>query len=261
MLQKQFTDQIGNTLNIPNLPKRIVSLVPSLTELLYDLGLSSSVAGITRFCVHPENKPDNVDIVGGTKDVKEEVIHSIQPDLIIASKEENTKECIERLATCYPTFTTDIKDLYDALFFIQTIGEIAGQVNTAYSIAYSIKRSFDKLWINHRFSIAYFIWRKPYMSIGNDTFIHDMITRIGGVNVFGEETRYPVITEEMLATKNPDYIFLSSEPYPFKEKHIEEFKAICPNAKIILVDGEYFSWYGSRLIGSVDYFKSILNKF
>jgi len=259
MGSKQFIDQIGNTVEIPVPPPRIVSLVPSLTELLYDLGLSANIVGITKFCVHPQEKPNDVVIVGGTKDVKEELIHAVHPDLIIASKEENTKETIERLAKSYPVFTTDIKELYDALFFIQRIGEITECVENAYSMAYAIKRSFDKLWTNQQFSVAYLIWRKPYMSVGHDTFIHDMISRMGGVNVFEEETRYPVITEEMLSGKNPDYIFLSSEPYPFKENHIDEFKAICPNAKIMLVDGEYFSWYGSRLFGSVNYFKSLLN--
>jgi ABC-type Fe3+-hydroxamate transport system substrate-binding protein len=125
-------------------------------------------------------------------------------------------------------------------------------------LASEIKQLFGNLQPKKtKSTVAYFIWKKPYMSIGKDTFINDMLQRCGFINVFNAESRYPVVTEEMLKVASPEFIFLSSEPYPFKPVHFAEFNAICPNANIKVVDGEMFSWYGTRLLHAVDYFKTL----
>ena len=239
--------------------KRIISLVPSQTELLYDLGLDEEVIGITKFCVHPEEWFRNKTRIGGTKQLNIEKIQSLKPDLIIANKEENEKEQIEILEKYFPVWTSDIKNVDDALRMIHSVGMLVNKEEDVERISQTIISRFGKLQktaLPKR--VAYFIWYKPWMSVGGDTFINDIIERIGWENVLKDRLRYPEITLEELADYNPELILLSSEPFPFKEKHIAEVKKILPNAEVKLVDGEMFSWYGSRMMKAVDYFKELI---
>src|SRR4051812_41483166 len=248
-----FTDQLHRTIEIPDVPKRIISLVPSQTELLYDLGLREEVAGITKFCVHPEEWFRSKTRIGGTKKYDFEKIKALQPDLIIGNKEENEKGQIEELMKLYPVWMSDIYTLKDAYDMIMRIGTIVGQVNAATNLKLEIELRFRDLvqlpiTNNQQPTVAYFIWRKPYMTAGHDTFINEMLHICGLKNVFtNKDSRYPEVTNEEIIAANPKVILLSSEPYPFKEKHIEELKSLLPDAKILIVDGGIFSWYGSRL--------------
>jgi ABC-type Fe3+-hydroxamate transport system substrate-binding protein len=241
----------------PSLPLKIVSLVPSQTELLCDLGLRDRLVGVTKFCVHPPGLKREKTIVGGTKNVKLEVVAALQPDLIIGNKEENDKSQIEALASQFPVWISDIYTLGDALEMIAQIGALTGTSEAAADLIGRIRSAFaqleKKLAGLPRQRAAYFIWRKPYMAVGADTFIHHMLHLAGFDNVFGHLSRYPEITPDMLAQAAPQVILLSSEPYPFKEKHLAELQAICPDAAIRLVDGEMFSWYGSRLLPTAEY--------
>jgi ABC-type Fe3+-hydroxamate transport system substrate-binding protein len=256
---KSFTDQIGRALKIKETPKRIISLVPSQTELLASLGLENEVIGITKFCVHPNNWFRNKTRVGGTKQIKLDLIHSLQPDLIIANKEENTKEQIEALANDFPVWVSDVNDLESAFEMIAKVGEITGRSDPAADLIGRIKTNFEKLNTpaNNPLKAAYFIWPKPYMVSGGDTFISKMMEIAGFQNIFQSENRYPEINLDHLKGLEPDCILLSSEPYPFKEKHVNAFKEEFPHAKVLIVDGEYFSWYGSRLEFAPDYFNQI----
>ena len=254
---QSYIDQLGATIELSDVPKRIVSLVPSQTELLFDLGLNKEVVGITKFCVHPADKVKGKKIVGGTKNFDLEKIASLKPDLVIANKEENYKEGIEALRAKYPVWVSDINTLDDASEMIRHIGEITDKKREAVRLAKRIESSFRTLKRSKRVNTAYFIWRDPYMTIGSDTFIHHIMTRAGFKNVFADRTRYPIVTVEQLKKAAPELILLSSEPYPFSKKHLDEFKAICPNAKLLLVDGELFSWHGSRLQYSVPYLQSL----
>lgn len=254
-----FTDQMGREVSLQLPIQRIVSLVPSQTELLYDLGMGDSVVGQTLFCIHPgwahESKPK----VGGTKKLNLDKIRALKPDLIIGNKEENAKDQIEELMQEFPVWMSDISDLTDALDMMLKIGELTNRSMPAQKLVYEINRSFDSMPVqqNKKF-VLYLIWRDPWMAAGNHTFIGDMLKRCGWINV-AIGNRYPEMVVEQIIQANPDEILLSSEPYPFKEKHIEELKQMCPKARIRLVDGELFSWYGSRLLGSADYFKQLLN--
>ncbi len=245
-------------------PKRIVSLVPSQTELLHYLGLEKGTVGITKFCVHPENWFKTKPRVGGTKAVKNNIIHDLKPDLIIANKEENVKEQVELLAKDYPVWVTDVNSLEDALMMIKDIGELTGKQSQANSLTEKISKSFQELsqpqTQNSKPKTAYLIWRKPYMTIGNDTFINDMLIKCGFENVFVSRKRYPEINIEDLLIANCQLILLSSEPYPFKQKHIDELSDQLPGRKIVLVDGEMFSWYGSRLLHAPGYFKTLTSR-
>ena len=242
---------------------RIISLVPSQTELLYDLGLDKQVIGITKFCIHPGNWRSEKNIIGGTKNLNIEKIKSLKPDLIIANKEENEQKQIEALSELFPVWTSDIQNLEDALVMIAEVGLICGKPEAAQTIVNTIKKNFsslDQSNIDKKITALYLIWKEPYLSVGNDTFIHDMLTRCGFQNCIANQMRYPELSSKQLTELNPDLLFLPSEPYPFSKKHFEEFCKILPNSSIHLVDGEMFSWYGSRLIKACDYFKSILKE-
>jgi ABC-type Fe3+-hydroxamate transport system substrate-binding protein len=256
-----FTDQTGREVSIPSHPQRIISLVPSQTELLYDLGLEEQVVGITKFCVHPEKWFRSKARIGGTKNIKPDLIHQLQPDLIIANKEENVKEQVEALAANYPVWVSDIHDLETALDMIRRVGALTARVEQGNLLAGNIAEQFRKLNLqlpyHENMPVAYLIWRDPWMTIGQDTFIHDMLTRCGLTNVFGHTKRYPEITIDQLKASACKWLLLSSEPYPFKQQHIEELQQHLPGTKIVLVDGELFSWYGSRLQYAPSYFLSL----
>ena len=252
-----FTDQLQNKIYLPRPPQRIISLVPSQTELLFDLGLGERIVGVTKFCLHPEAAVKVKSIIGGTKNFNFEIIRQLQPDLIIGNKEENYSEGILNLQKEFPVWMSNIFNLPDALTMIKGIGEITGTALEARKISEEINQNFAALPAYTPIPAAYFIWRKPYMSVGQDTFIHQMMRTAGFANVFSHLNRYPNITPEELQKANPKLILLSSEPYPFKEKHQEEFREICLGAIVKLVDGELFSWYGSRLKLMPAYFEKL----
>ena len=257
-MQKSFTDGMGREVTINFPPKRIVSVVPSQTELLFDLGLDEEIIGLTKFCIHPIEKFAERTKVGGTKKLNIDLIKDLKPDLIIGNKEENMQSDIEELAEFFPVWMSDIFTLDDAMKTITEIGELVDRAPEASYLNHLISAGFSDLKTlalqnNIDKKVAYLIWRKPFMAAGKNTFIDDVLLTNGMINVIGEE-RYPEITLEELKTLNCELILLSSEPYPFKEKHIEEIQAAIPNAKILLVDGEMFSWYGSRLVKAVQYF-------
>ena len=251
-----FTDQLSNKVSIQFPPRRIVSLVPSQTELLASLGLKDQVVGITKLCVHPVTWFESKTIVGGTKNFHFDVIDKLQPDLIIGNKEENYQEGIYELQKKYPVWMSDILNWNDALNMIHGIGQVTGKEAEALDIVDSINKSFASLRTFSSQSVLYFIWRKPWMVAWRDTFIQAILEKLNLQNVI-TSSRYPELSDDEIKQLNPEYIFLSSEPYPFQEKHIAELKTICPSSKIILVDGEMFSWYGSRLLQAPLYFNSL----
>lgn len=256
-----FTDQMGRTIEMPHWPpRRIVSLVPSQTELLSDLGLDAEVVGITKFCIHPETWFQEKKRVGGTKTVDPEKVAALAPDLIIGNKEENDREQIEALAARFPVWMSEVCQLPDALDMIGRVGAITGKAAEAGVLVREIAQQF----LLHRPApeqprprVAYFIWRKPYMVAAGDTFIDAMLREAGFDNVYGHEIRYPEIALTDLALRLPELILLSSEPYPFAEKHVAGFQEVCPGARVLVVDGELFSWYGSRLKQAPAYFKKL----
>lgn len=260
----KFIDQMGRTVQLEKRPERIISLVPSQTELLADLDLEKEVVGITKFCIHPESWFRNKTRVGGTKQFNFEKIASLNPDLIIGNKEENEQEQIEQLMELYPVWMSDIKTLPDALVMMNSIGELTGKKSEAEIFSQKIKSEFSNLTAQistfKKRRVAYFIWKNPWMVAGENTFIDHILQLCGWENVFaGMSSRYPEISMDNLSEKAPDVVLLSSEPYPFKEKHIAELKTVLPHAQILTVDGELFSWYGTRLLHSPPYLLGLLN--
>ncbi len=262
-MKKQVIDQMLREVTFIFPPRKIVSLVPSQTELLVDLGLSENIVGVTNFCVHPESIKKEKTIIGGTKTLDIQKIIDLKPDLIFANKEENLQAQIEELTALFPIWISDIVTLESALDMIISIGDCCDKTLEANVLCNEITLKniqyqpfFDTFFQGKK--IAYFIWRKPYMVAASGTYIDEMLKKLGFCNIFSEKMRYPIVTAEMLENTKPDFIFLSSEPFPFKEKHVAEFQKICPHAQIKIVDGEMFSWYGSRMSKAFDYFRNDL---
>ncbi|MEL6769878.1 MAG: helical backbone metal receptor [Bacteroidota bacterium] len=244
-------DARGHRIALTAPPRRIVSLVPSQTELLADLGLDDEVVGLTRFCVHPAGWKARKQIVGGTKNVRLDRVAALAPDLVIANKEENVREQVEAIAEGCPVFVTDVATVADALAMIRDVGALVERATEAAALADEIAAGFGALAREATgaapLRVAYLIWRDPWMTIGGDTFIHDVLQKAGFVNVFGDHTRYPVVTADDLRAVAPDLVLLSSEPYPFKPVHHAEIAAAVPGVHVHDIDGELCSWYGSRL--------------
>lgn len=259
-------DQLGTFHTFETSPKKIISLVPSQTELLYDLGLEENIIAITKFCVHPYHLKSTKEIIGGTKNVKFDKIKSLQPDVIIANKEENTLEIVEELSKVCPVWVTDIVTIEDNLKMIHDFGQlfnkrteaqkISDKINFAYAdfVAFMKDKPLQKA--------AYFIWANPYMVAGNNTFINEMLKLNKFENIYeNREERYPeIIIQKMRIQGDPDFVFLSSEPFPFKDEHAFELGRFTHHAKTVFVDGEMFSWYGSRILKAFDYFKTLQSK-
>ncbi|MDR9456791.1 MAG: helical backbone metal receptor [Salegentibacter sp.] len=254
----ELWDQLQRKIVLDGVPQRVVSLVPSQTELLIDLGLEKTLVGVTKFCVHPIYLLNTKKIVGGTKQVHIDRIKNLQPDLILCNKEENTPEIVEALEKIAPVHVSDINEIDDAFEMMLQYGQIFNKEEFAKTMVKSIKDKISALKEINKGKptkkAAYLIWKKPLMVAGKNTFIDTLLQLNNFENVF-EDERYPVTNLEELKAKKPDLILLSSEPYPFSEKHIEFFGNT--GAEIKLVDGEYFSWYGSRLLGAMDYFKNL----
>ena len=260
MASKVFTDQMNRKVEIPFPPQRIVSVVPSQTELLFDLKLNDRVTAITKFCIHPSEWFQTKTRIGGTKTLNLDRIREIQPDLIIANKEENTQSEIEILAKEFPVWISDIQDLDGAYNMIRSIGEICDCASAAEMIVQQAASQFDLLTpVSPSKRALYLIWNNPFMAVNQGTFIHHMMKLCGFENCTADsQTRYPEISTEQIKKLNPELILLSSEPFPFTVKHQTEIQAQFPNAQVILVDGESFSWYGSRLVHAARYFKDLI---
>lgn len=256
-----MNDSLGTSFEFQSTPQRIISLVPSLTETLYDLGLEDKIVGITKFCVHPFHFKSTKKIIGGTKKVHYEKIRLLQPDIIIANKEENTEEMVVELRKIGPVWVTNIITVEDVLQTITDFGKLfncrteAQKWNNKIAFRYAdfIKFSAD-LPVR---KAAYFIWKNPYMVAGTGTFIDELMQLNKLENCYANQDRYPEINLELLEQHDPEWVLLSSEPYPFNDEDAFEIGRFTHHAKTIFVDGEMFSWYGTRLHHALSYFKQI----
>jgi ABC-type Fe3+-hydroxamate transport system substrate-binding protein len=251
-------DQIGHAIALQAPARRIVSLVPSQTELLFDLGLADEVIGVTKFCIHPLAKCQMKVQVGGTKTIHLDRIEALAPDLILANKEENTPDDIHYLQARYSVWTSDIEDIRAALDMVTAVGKLTDKAVEAAAMTKRIEEELTTHLMSHPLRALYLIWRKPYMAAGPQTFIHHMMHAAGFANAAQDlsNQRYPVLEVADIARLQPDLLFLSSEPYPFNEKH-RQMAAILPQIPCVFVDGEMFSWYGSRMMLAGRYFQTL----
>tara|TARA_R110000823_G_scaffold311718_2_gene437624 strand:- start:31283 stop:32065 length:783 start_codon:yes stop_codon:yes gene_type:complete len=258
----EFVDQLNRTVTLTQPPSRIISLVPSQTELLVALGLRKNIVGITKFCVHPKDLRKEKTIVGGTKQVDFEKIKSLKPDIIVCNKEENTEEMVLQLESVAPVWVSDIATISESIEMILQLGKIFEVDGRALEITANIKLKLEgfKEYVRDFPSkkVLYLIWKNPYMAVGKNTFIDELLQINNFENIIiKNNSRYPEVSIELL--KTAELVLLSTEPYPFKKVDAdvlaEEFNSEVKEVK--LVDGEFFSWYGSRLIKAFDYFKEL----
>jgi ABC-type Fe3+-hydroxamate transport system substrate-binding protein len=249
------TDARGHDVALDTPPRRIVSLVPSQTELLASLDLSDRVVGVTRFCERPEHWRAEKTIVGGTKAVDAETVRGLDPDLILANHEENTPDDVAALDEIAPVFVTEVKTVEEALRMIRTVGTLTDTSDQTSTLAGRIISRFEALPDFPSLRAAYLIWRDPYMTVGGDTFIHDVMAWGGFENAYGDQTRYPEVSLDALAETDPDVVLCSSEPFPFhqKDEFTADLEAALPDTPVEIVDGQPFSWYGPRLLETPSY--------
>ncbi len=256
----EWRDDLGRSLRLEAPPRRIVSLCPSQTETLFALGLREQIVGVTRYCVHPPDLVSQKVKVGGTKQLNFAALEQLKPDLIVAEKEENRREDVERLSERWPVFVTDVGDIESALRMIGTLGRLCDCKRNAEQLSHEISSRWAKLQqATKPQRTVYLIWRKPYMAAGTGTYIHSVLRRCGFINAISA-ARYPALTLTELQQVDPDLVLLSSEPYPFGERHMQELAALLPQARIELVDGEMFSWYGVRMLQAADYLQDFVDR-
>lgn len=235
---------LGREVEVPVSPQRIISLVPSQTEFLIDI--EAPVVGRTKFCIHPSDKVKDIPIIGGTKNFRFDKIKTLNPDLIIGNKEENYQDGIEILGQDFPVWMSDIYTLEDAFEMMAAVGLLCNLENRSQQIIKECQEATSSIKGSKSGKVIYLIWNNPWMAVGKSTFIDHMLTYLGYVNIIKEE-RYPELSEEQIESLDPDYILFSSEPYPFNDSHISQARDRWPKSTCQLVDGELFSWYGSRL--------------
>jgi ABC-type Fe3+-hydroxamate transport system substrate-binding protein len=251
-------DALGRPITLLRRPTRIISLVPSQTELLIDLGLGDRLVGRTRYCIHPKEKVTSVKVVGGTKRVDMKTIEALKPDLVIAEKEETPQEMVNELAASVPVYVTNVVSIPSAISMCRDVGRLVGLATEADSLAQKIETTMQGVRniAPRPERVLYLIWRKPWMAAGEGTFIHGCLEHIGFKNAI-LSSRYPEVDAPTLTRLNPDRVYLSTEPFPFKEIHAQEIREILPHVRIELVDGELFSWYGSRMLKMPAYWRAL----
>lgn len=247
---------------VPKNPKRVISLCPSQTETLFSLGLGDRMVGRTRYCIHPASEVKNVQQVGGTKQVDLALVQALLPDLIIAEKEENPRELVEKLSSICPVFVTNVVDQGSALSMIGDLGSLAGVPEAAQQLNAEIQAAWNRIKaLEGSLRVSYLIWKKPWMAVGGNTYINAVLKKVGLQNVFEQANAcYPKVTLEELKENVPDIVLLSTEPYPFSQKHVEEVRKVLDGVQVLLTDGEMWSWYGSRMRLFPQYFESITAK-
>ncbi|PCI36222.1 MAG: cobalamin-binding protein [Flavobacteriaceae bacterium] len=262
---KTYKDQLGRTVELPKTPIRIISIVPSITELLYDLGLEEQVVGITSYCVHPYHFLATKTSIGGTKKVNLQRVKELNPDFIICNKEENTPEMVTALSEIAPVYVSDVNTIEDSLDLIQQLGSILSCRTETTNLVTKINYKLDdfKRYIKNKPTrkVAYFIWAEPWMVAGNNTFINEILKLNKFENIYQNLDRYPIIKlEKIRFDGDPRIVLLPSEPFKFTDDHAFEIASYANRSMTVFADGEYFSWYGSRLLKAFDYFKQLQEK-
>jgi ABC-type Fe3+-hydroxamate transport system substrate-binding protein len=251
-----WTDAVGRQVSLERPPRRIVSLVPSITETLFAFGLEKKIAGVTKYCVEPKAGVKGLPKVGGTKDVATDMVKKLKPDLIIANVEENEKDDIEALEAAGLTiFVTYPRTIAAATAMMRTLADITDceKVASPQIAAVDAAAALIRARNRERPTRTVFcpIWRKPWMTMNADTYMHDFLLTCGLHNVYAEANeRYPEVTLEDTAKRKPDAVILPDEPFPFTKKHVREITASIPKMpadRIYLVDGKDVCWYGSRI--------------
>ncbi|HUG37557.1 MAG TPA: cobalamin-binding protein [Candidatus Limnocylindrales bacterium] len=258
MTRGPFVDATGHAVHLPAPPRRIVSLVPSITETLFALGLGDAVAGCTIYCTQPAAGVAGKTRVGGEKDPKLDVIRALAPDLVVANVEENVREHVETLRGWdIPVYVVYPRTVAEGIRLVRELGDVTGAVERGTALTAELEDALERVRAGRTGApparVFCPIWRRPYMTINEDTYVHDMLAVCGGANVFaGLPTRYPAVTLAEVAMAMPEVILLPDEPYRFRRAHLADFAPYpevpaVRDGRIHLMDGKLLSWYGPRI--------------
>jgi ABC-type Fe3+-hydroxamate transport system substrate-binding protein len=257
MTNKKVIDHLGREVEFSFPPKRIISIVPGITDILYALDLENEIVGRTRYCIYPKDKVKQAKTVGGTKRIKMDQIRELEPDLIVSEKEENTKEIVAQLEKEFPVYVCEVQTLDDTFNIIEDLGKVTDRQKVSEKLQSEIRKAIQSLPSVHGKKFAYVIWQNPYMVAGSDTYITSLMEKMGFINAFaGYEGRYPEVSEDDFRNEDLDFIFLATEPFPFQEKHIQHFSELFPDVEVRSLDGEMF-WNGPRIIEASSYFNKV----
>jgi ABC-type Fe3+-hydroxamate transport system substrate-binding protein len=263
-----LVDASGVALELAAAPRRIVSLIPSTTELLCALGLADALIGVTVYCVEPRDVVRGKTRVGGEKDPDLAAIRALAPDLVVANIEENRREDVDALrAAGIRVWVTYPRTVAEGLAMIRDLGDVTGARERARAMLAELeplyRRVRERAAAIRAVRVFYPIWRRPWMTIGADTYVHDLLSTCGGANVFADRTRYPTVTLDEVATRAPEVILLPDEPFRFRRAHIADFDVYpavpaVRDRRIHLVDGKPFSWHGPRLAEALNKLPDLL---
>jgi ABC-type Fe3+-hydroxamate transport system substrate-binding protein len=263
-----LTDASGQALALSGEPRRIVSLVPSITETLFHLGLADAIVGVTAYCVEPREGVAGKTRVGGQKNPKLEVIRGLSPDLVIANVEENLEADVAWLrAAGIAVWVTYPRTVVEGIQMVRELGELTDTRDQSEPLAAELEGRLAQVRAHlagrEPVDVFYPIWRNPYMTVNADTYIHDMLAVCGGCNVFGDgHPRYPTITLEEMAARRPAVIVLPDEPFRFRRSHVDDFTRYAEvpavrDGRIHLMDGRLFCWYGPRIAEALERLPSL----
>lgn len=242
---------------------KIVSLVPSLTKTICDLGLRDQIAGITNFCVDPPDLYRQVQRVGGTKDPNLALLTQIAPTHVLANEEENRAVDLDYIKSRFNTLVTFPKSPQDVPQLLSSMGKFLGKACEAQRLAKRVQESMDTAKVNCTLSqnlgrrFIYLIWRDPWMAAGRDTYISRFLELLGFHNVVDLPGRYPIVDHKILSSEMVDVVFLSSEPWPFRRRDADFLRKdlghMC--AKLRWIDGKALSWYGTTTLEALEVIK------
>ena len=250
-------DDLGRKIDFERPPETVVSLVPSLTKTLSDLGLGEKLAAVTRFCKYPQELVQTLPKIGGPQKVDTQKILGINPGVVLSVKEENNREQVLQLAEKIPVVVFNIRNIDDALRMITTLGRLFSVETKAHTITSRIKKGLaNTVFPTKRLTVLYLIWKKPWMAAGKDTFIGSMLQAAGFENL--ANGRYPEVNETMM--RRASVIMLATEPYPFKEAERKQLAERFPRQKVLIVEGEIFTWFGSYMLNAASYLTKLIEK-
>ena len=255
MTQSLITDALGRQFQFSEPPRRIVSLVPSLTETLFDLGVGESVVGVTDFCIFP---PNSLTRLGGTKNPRVHAVRELAPDLVYVNVEENLPHHAEAMRQFAPVLATHPKSVDDVVELICMLGEIHDRADRADHLAEMISTEAARPSPAFRFAVP--IWKNPWMWCGGDTYVSDLVCSAGGINVIADEERYPKHDVSEVLSHQPDVIFLPDEPFVFRQEDSAMLLQAGTSRVVGPFPGHLFTWHGSRTLLGLRYLREVLGE-
>ena len=291
---RDLVDTFGRAVRVADEPRRLVSLVPSLTEILFDFGRGEQVMALTDYCTEPAAEVAGKTTIGGTKNPDVAAIIDLRPDLVLAVAEENRRVDVDRLAEAgVPVYVFEPRTVRDGVALLWRVADLLGcrteMAGRVEAIEQELAETEAAVAAKPPVRVFCPIWKDPYMTINHDTYIHAMLAACGGDNVFADrhrrfplaadlgrqaeaedqrhearDRRYPRVSLDEMAARRPAVILLPDEPYPFSDADLPDFAPFAEvpavrDGRVHLIDGKIVSWYGPRIGRSLRALRGLLH--